>query len=193
MGLFGVNMPTIYGEGRRAFTRLQHEIMSLFPAYSLLAWSGPEGAHNSVSVEPALAPSTSYFTTELHIVDVPDHHFIRAWNLDDELSGLQKTPYGLRVKLPIFDIPDSVGRGELHAIIVLPCKIVDPVHLRQYTMGLPLVMPDKEDGRYYRAHDSSFVNVESLISMSVVFEVRSITLGIRIKWEKLECGYHRDE
>ncbi|KAK0718050.1 hypothetical protein B0T26DRAFT_741149 [Lasiosphaeria miniovina] len=29
MGLFGVNMPTLYGEGHHAFKRLQHEIMRL--------------------------------------------------------------------------------------------------------------------------------------------------------------------
>ena len=40
LGLFGVNMPTIYGEGRQAFHRLQEEIMKLSPAFdsSLFVW-----------------------------------------------------------------------------------------------------------------------------------------------------------
>ena len=38
MGLFGVSMPTIYGEGRRAFLRLQYEIMRHSSDISLFAW-----------------------------------------------------------------------------------------------------------------------------------------------------------
>ena len=38
MGLFDVHMPTIYGEGRQAFQRLQHEIMRTSVDTSLFAW-----------------------------------------------------------------------------------------------------------------------------------------------------------
>jgi hypothetical protein len=39
MGLFGVNMPLLYGEGRRAFLRLQLEIMKISDDESLFAWT----------------------------------------------------------------------------------------------------------------------------------------------------------
>jgi len=39
MGLFGVNMPAIYGEGlKAAFFRLQKEIFNAFPDHSVFAW-----------------------------------------------------------------------------------------------------------------------------------------------------------
>ncbi|KAI9067923.1 HET-domain-containing protein, partial [Trametes sanguinea] len=38
MGLFGIRMPTIYGEGRQAFIRLQEEILKRIPDQSLFAW-----------------------------------------------------------------------------------------------------------------------------------------------------------
>ncbi|KAI0369072.1 HET-domain-containing protein [Pilatotrama ljubarskyi] len=38
MGLFGVHMPTIYGEGRRAFRRLQEEILKRTSDQTLFAW-----------------------------------------------------------------------------------------------------------------------------------------------------------
>ena len=38
MGLFNVTIPTIYGEGRRAFQRLQHEIMKHSFDTTLFAW-----------------------------------------------------------------------------------------------------------------------------------------------------------
>ena len=40
MGLFDVNMPTLYGEGREAFYRLQREIMKQSVDTSLFAWGG---------------------------------------------------------------------------------------------------------------------------------------------------------
>ncbi|KAI4169223.1 MAG: hypothetical protein LQ346_008989 [Caloplaca aetnensis] len=39
MGIFDVNMPLLYGEGRKAFTRLQHEIARSLDDESLFAWS----------------------------------------------------------------------------------------------------------------------------------------------------------
>ena len=41
MGIFGVNMPTIYGEGQAAFYRLEEEIMKISPDQTLFAWGDP--------------------------------------------------------------------------------------------------------------------------------------------------------
>ena len=38
MGIFGINMPTIYGEGRAAFYRLQEEIMKISSDQTLFTW-----------------------------------------------------------------------------------------------------------------------------------------------------------
>ncbi|KAI6095830.1 hypothetical protein EDD16DRAFT_717559 [Pisolithus croceorrhizus] len=38
MGLFGVNMPMLYGEGRKAFRRLQLEIIQELSDHSIFAW-----------------------------------------------------------------------------------------------------------------------------------------------------------
>ena len=38
MGIFGINMPTLYGEGQNAFQRLQEEIMKQSPDTTLFAW-----------------------------------------------------------------------------------------------------------------------------------------------------------
>ena len=43
MGLFGVNMPMLYGEGDRAFIRLQEEIMRISDDDSIFAWKAPFG------------------------------------------------------------------------------------------------------------------------------------------------------
>ena len=38
LGIFGISMPTLYGEGRKAFYRLQEEIMRTYADWSLFMW-----------------------------------------------------------------------------------------------------------------------------------------------------------
>ena len=40
LGIFGINMPTLYGEGQKAFRRLQEEIMKQSVDTSIFAWGG---------------------------------------------------------------------------------------------------------------------------------------------------------
>ena len=47
LGIFGVNMPMIYGEGDRAFIRLQEEIIKISDDHSLFTWSTSEDRNNS--------------------------------------------------------------------------------------------------------------------------------------------------
>ncbi|KAF4931234.1 Vegetative incompatibility protein HET-E-1 [Colletotrichum viniferum] len=59
-GLFGVNMPLLYGEGNNAFIRLQQEIIKEHGGQSLLAWGYNESVLNHGSVfspSPALLGS----------------------------------------------------------------------------------------------------------------------------------------
>ena len=44
LGIFNINMPTLYGEGDRAFRRLQEQIMQRVPDQSLFAWGGVSAA-----------------------------------------------------------------------------------------------------------------------------------------------------
>ena len=53
MGIFGINMPLLYGEGERAFTRLQEEIMKVSDDYSLFAWRSSEKHGGLLATSPA--------------------------------------------------------------------------------------------------------------------------------------------
>jgi hypothetical protein len=57
IGLFGVNMPLLYGEGERSFIRLQEEIMKLEEDYSILAWSLQYDCANSLTGLFASSPA----------------------------------------------------------------------------------------------------------------------------------------
>lgn len=62
MGIFGINMPLIYGEGTKAFIRLQEEIIKISDDHSIFAWKSNED-HGGL-----LAPSPDAFEESGNIV-----------------------------------------------------------------------------------------------------------------------------
>ncbi|KAM5545413.1 hypothetical protein V8D89_001026 [Ganoderma adspersum] len=76
LGLFDINMSTLYGEGDRAFRRLQEEIMKRIPDQSLFAWT-----HLSFDSLPRLATTArggeyvcSHHLPDDSEVDSPQSH-----------------------------------------------------------------------------------------------------------------------
>ena len=51
MGIFGINMPTLYGEGNNTFYRLQEEIMKTSTDSSLFSWGTPDDYPNRSAQE----------------------------------------------------------------------------------------------------------------------------------------------
>jgi hypothetical protein len=87
-GIFGIHLPPLYGEGaKKAFLRLQHEIMKASLDLSILAWSGPR----SFRTRPLLANSPSMFN---------DHVGIEFEQHGDG-EPFKITNKGLRVKIPL--------------------------------------------------------------------------------------------
>ncbi len=58
LGILDINMPMLYGEGRKAFARLQEEIIRRYNDMSIFAWSGEPRASGFI---PVLAPSPYCF------------------------------------------------------------------------------------------------------------------------------------
>jgi hypothetical protein len=63
LGIFGVNMPLLYGEGQKAFLRLQEEILKQSDDQSLFAWSCSDTSYRGM-----LAKSPAYFSNCSKIV-----------------------------------------------------------------------------------------------------------------------------
>ena len=63
LGLFVINMPMLYGEGGKAFIRLQEEIIKESDDHSIFAWTGAAGSG-------ALAPSPDMFAASHDVVSV---------------------------------------------------------------------------------------------------------------------------
>jgi len=52
MGLFGVNMPLLYGEGEKAFVRLQEEILKISDDHSIFAWRSHDNRGGILATSP---------------------------------------------------------------------------------------------------------------------------------------------
>jgi hypothetical protein len=63
IGIFDINMPLLYGEGKKAFIRLQEEIMKVSDDQSLFAWKSSD----PISHAGLLAASPEYFDTSRSI------------------------------------------------------------------------------------------------------------------------------
>ena len=57
LGIFSINMPTLYGEGERAFVRLQEEIMKQSFDTSLFVWEDPKSLNQDTFVRQELHSS----------------------------------------------------------------------------------------------------------------------------------------
>lgn len=91
LGILGINMPLLYGEGQNAFRRLQKEITKVSNDESIFAWEAEDPY--SLKECGALAPSIDCFSRSSDIV-LPDH----AMRIEDlHRSDFIKTKNGLRI------------------------------------------------------------------------------------------------
>lgn len=90
MGIFGVNMPLIYGERETAFIRLQEEIMRISDDHSLFAWRSPDNRGGLPATSP-IAFINSYNIVQFNPFDTSDNPLTvsaRGIHLDLRFIGI---------------------------------------------------------------------------------------------------------
>jgi hypothetical protein len=117
LGILHINMPLLYGEGERAFQRLQEEIMKVSTDHSLFAWDWPQEWSIDMTPTPnwvsVLAPNLSAFRNCGNIVQV-----LAGQDLQDKIYTM--TNLGLSISLPIVSTVSPH-----HAVAVLQCCYKD--------------------------------------------------------------------
>ena len=110
LGIFGVNMSMLYGEGRGAFFRLQQEIIKTSTDHSIFAWEIPTEIHESRQPLSGLfAPDVKFFYNGHKIIPRDGH---------EEHGSYDLTNMGLRIRVPLVAFP---GGGGLGYLAVLNC------------------------------------------------------------------------
>ena len=82
LGIFGITMPTLYGEGRKAFYRLQEELMKTSTDTSLFMWGGYATKCYMDSIPPPdperkrqYCSNTLHGSTTTHLLTVSPNEF----------------------------------------------------------------------------------------------------------------------
>jgi hypothetical protein len=140
LGLVGINMPMLYGEGQRAFYRLQLEVLKQSNDHTIFAWDYPNPFRSYYPLRrhpiAILAPSPSYF------LDSSGIRPIRAPRSTETLT-FAVTNNGLEIRLPVVETDTNEFVAFLH------CE-----NRNGYIVGVRLSKLD--NGQYHRP-DSSLV------------------------------------
>lgn len=142
LGIFDINMPLLYGEGPKAFLRLQEEILKVSTDHTIFAWNGNE--------RQLLAPSTAHFANSSTIV---------PRNRPAPGDVHEMTNRGCRISLlflpqlePIATsgtvVLDCIDTRVPYSDIVLPLQIAD-----RNASDILEVEPDTHMLRYYAHRD----------------------------------------
>ncbi|KAI1122718.1 HET-domain-containing protein [Nemania abortiva] len=167
LGIFGVNMPLLYGEGSRAFVRLQEEIIRMTYDHSIFAWGLGEHRQNAKAVFTwdLLARHPRAFRTfgrapePFKAILVGPHYSMTNFGVHIELpmicfEGKQKAflgtnPLHLSFALGLLDVSVKFGEhqeGRLAIpLVLLPGR---GYHLRAATCreNMPFVVPATVSG-----------------------------------------------
>jgi Heterokaryon incompatibility protein (HET) len=154
MGIFGINMPLLYGEGNNAFQRLQLEILKGSTDHTLFAWTG-EGTQRGL-----LAQSPAEFANCGCVREVNDNWAKMPYSM---------TNRGLCINLPFewilgnssyYDRPRECGRpGEGQILAVLDCQREDQQE-KDYTM-LAIRVEKNAQGVFIRKNANNIENLEA--------------------------------
>ncbi|KAF2724558.1 HET-domain-containing protein [Polychaeton citri CBS 116435] len=97
MGIFDVNMPLLYGEGAKAFQRLQEEIMKQTDDTSIFAWTNEAGGEDDF--HGLLADRPSLFESRRQI---------RRAARRRQMPPYGPTNQGLQIQLPLKSLGDNL-------------------------------------------------------------------------------------
>ncbi|KAL1607885.1 hypothetical protein SLS60_002823 [Paraconiothyrium brasiliense] len=154
LGLFGVSMPLLYGEGMKAFARLQEQIMQSSTDHSIFAWTDNTVTHGSYCSLLAWSPQLfaqyasvgrespghrDYSRMMAEMRRVPWKASNLDWTEDDPVPWFQ-TNLGIQISLPLVpyeDLPNTfyalLGYGKTeNRLAILVTRLSTNRYVRLY-------------------------------------------------------------
>ncbi|KAI0591574.1 HET domain-containing protein [Pyrenophora tritici-repentis] len=113
LGLVNVNMPMLYGEGERAFYRLQLEVIKHSNDHTIFAWESSNEAWLPTSM---FASSPTQFASASQLLRTPPQ-------VQGQLEPYELTNHGLRMTLPCIPVGDN------RIVTVLDCANTSSDHV----------------------------------------------------------------
>ncbi|EPE02699.1 het domain-containing protein [Ophiostoma piceae UAMH 11346] len=164
LGLFDVNMPLIYGEGHRAFQRLQEEILKISTDFTLFGWAPSEG-EDQKQQRPGNNTNTGTTTPCMPLLASSPRQFQECYELEqfrNDDSEFSITNRGLRLTAYLVLIPldSSTTERSRNSVVGRPSperlphrSVTVPQH--QPSLSLPGIAPGVGLGLSDHSHSSS--------------------------------------
>lgn len=163
LGMFGINMPMLYGEEEKAFLRLQTEIISSYPDLSILAWTHPQEDLDNDSTDTVESLSGVIAESPLFFRDCGEYEsLLDLSSVDFSMSNrgiklnapfhLHNFHRGTILVLPVFRIRDMLfgvqmrnlgmgffARQNPSAVVLVPRHqdrhfVLDPILLTNFSL-----------------------------------------------------------
>ena len=148
MGLLDVNMPMLYGEGKKAFHRLQLELIRVSSDQSIFAWG-----HDAKNVRPGniLADDPSFFEGCSKMIPMDYDEFLKLYPnyekaRDDTSRAFLITNNGIQICMPL-GVYFLENEDSSVAKALLPCYS-GPNATEQVSINL--IGKNDSDSTYYR-------------------------------------------
>ncbi|KAG0704135.1 heterokaryon incompatibility protein-domain-containing protein [Suillus ampliporus] len=124
MGLFDIHMPIIYGEGEKAFRRLQLEIMKSSDDQTIFAWRDSLDHPHSVRNRGLLASAPDVFSASPYpVVNINHSDFVNSlFRIAGSRSSLRDLPRGYSILNDGIHITLPMKRDGDAWLAVLRCK-----------------------------------------------------------------------
>jgi hypothetical protein len=143
LGIFDINMPLIYGEGEKAFSRLQEEILKSLDEQSVFAWT-LNSAYNGDRLDP-------YRPDSINLIAATPIAFrltgdILPCNVGPLDAGFTTSNRGILLKTPLCRLADGRYYAPLKCRLKNDCLhvLALPLNSRQATVT------DAENEEFYR-------------------------------------------
>lgn len=155
LGIFNINMPLLYGEGDKAFTRLQKEIIKSFDDDSILAWGLMNDPVSAGMPDCVVRAANSIFNMHSILAKSPQdfancHDVSPASN---SISPFSMTNMGLQMELPLVPVQVLPELGLDYDpdhppgwVALLTCRTSDISGI----LGIVLVPSESSDQLVYR-------------------------------------------
>jgi hypothetical protein len=166
MGLFEINMPLLYGEGKKAFHRLQLELIRISNDHTIFAWRAEPSLTGANYESGVLADSPAMFKDSGQITTGDDDATLQSIP-----STMSMTNIGLSIRLSLYDRPfyDKEVVGVLNCMDKEQRKI--GIYLRRTQRGT----------QYYRVTAYTFADEHSEGDLSVKAQMKDIYLDTSIR------------
>jgi hypothetical protein len=156
MGLFDVNMPLLYGEGSKAFYRLQLEIIKSSTDESIFAWELQDSGADlgGPRALPLFATEPAMFQ---HAGNIQDHRFV------NHLSPYTMTNKGLHIQAELAPACEFTKASKSEKLLLLNCyRAHDDLATFPAKAAIFLNQVDKGSGTFVRCRKQLFLVDEKL-------------------------------